>query len=841
MRGVRLMNQNLLKRCKLRLREVAPKTIPDSEVNAFVDKIAELKEREAKRGDKGNFRKAVKEFLDQHRMALSNQRQEKLMNLVTNERRAQYYLQFDPSAENGGGKKYTGKIRGQRMVEAVMSKMGGGQQLIPSINDSVSAKSSVRYRDYQAFAYSNLAKKGLWEVFESGALEREIMMEMHELRPGGQPGISKSKEAKEIAEVLNGLHRRQMQDLKGTGLNIGEVVNYIMKQSHDRIRVKEAGLEQWKRTIAPLLDSEKTFGLEAGNNKKMNEFLDAAYDHIVNGKFELPDDIIQSSDELITTANYSKLGNQITKSRQLHFKDGNSFFEYNKAFGVADLKQALHRQMRNTAKNSSLIEAFGTNPDAAFQADKVKIRAMLKGDDEALKAFNNGMEAMDNLFKQVRGTNSMPMNENLAKASSIVRSLNNLQALGGTTLRSLPDVMTGIAITSSQTGQGMFHTTGTYAKAFMDSVVPSQRKQTAELINAFIKDHFGEVAHVTGADGMDRVPGIVAQSSNLFFKMIGLEYWTETTRMAPALLLAREGAIHAPTKWTDLPNQYRANLQRYGIDAGDWSRIGKAVDQLPDGTMAVIPDKVGDRGTYLKWSNYIQENADFSAPNPNDRVRARIIRGTQAGTLSGEVHRFIGQFKAFPLFGYDIGLRILASNPDKPLFYYRDALKGQGDFQRMIGYMVGATALAYAGDSMLSIAKNETPGTPDNPETIRRAFQLSGVAGLYGDVLLGEAQRLQQGGLWNQLLGPTASKISDVTALSSGFMSHKIDGKDTSKDARKAFDLLVRQVPGNNIFYIKTAMDQAILDRIRGSIDPDYEDEKRARLEKRGKSQLIEF
>lgn len=840
------MNKNLLKRCKLRLREVAPDTIPDAEVSAFVDKIAELKEREAKKGTKGNFRKAVKEFLDHHRMALSNQRQEKLMNMVTSEKRTQYYAQFDPAAANPGpdnkpGKMYSGKIRGQRMVEAMMSKLGGGQQLIPSINDSISRNTSTRYADYSKFAYSNLAKKGLWEVFESGSLEREIMMEMHELRPGGSPGLSSSKEAQEIAQVLNGLHRRQMQDLKATGLNIGEIANYIMKQSHDRIRVREAGLDQWKKDIAPFLDADKTFGLDAGDNTKMDEYLSVAYDHIVNGKFELPEDIIQTSDELITTANYSKLGSQITRSRQIYFKDGNSFFEYNQRYGVASLTQALHRQMRYTARNSSLIETFGTNPDAAFQADKVRIRSMLKNDDEALKAFNNGMDGIDNLYKQVRGSTSIPVNETMAKVSGMVRALNNLQALGGTTLRSLPDLMTGIAITSSQTGQGMFHTTGDYAKAFMQSVPSGQRKQTAELIGLFIKDHFGEVAQVTGADVADQVPGIVAKTTNTFFKMIGLEYWTETTRTAPALLLAREGAMHAETKWEGLPNQYRANLERYGIDAGDWQRISKAMDQLPDGSRAIIPDNMKDRKTFLKWSNYIQENAEFGAPNPNDRVRARINRGTQAGTLSGEAHRFIGQFKAFPLFGYDIGMRILASNPDKPLFFYRDVLKGQGDFQRMIGYMAGATALAYAGDSLLSITKNETPSNPTDPETIRRAFQLSGVAGLYGDVLLGEAQRLQQGGLWNQLLGPTASKVADVTAISSGFMSHMIDGKDTSKDARKAFDFLVRQVPGNNIFYLKTAMDQALLDRIRSSIDPDFEDDKRARLEKRKKSELIEF
>lgn len=827
-----MANQKLLQKCKSNLRKVAPETIPDAEVSAFVDKISALKEAELRKGAKGNFRRAVKEFVDQHRMALAKQRQEKMQNVLKNKRAVEYFSQFNEG---------TGKLRGQKMVEAMMSEMGGGQQLVKGINDSVSIGKEVRYHDYASFAYTALAKEGMWEFFESGALEREIMMEMHEMKPGGNRGVSGSPEAQKIAEILNGLHRRQLNDLKDAGVNIGTIENYIMRQTWDREKIKAAGREQFKRDFAQELDPDKTYGLDAGNNDKMNEYLDVVYDHITEGKFELAEDLIQTSDELITTANYSKLGDQITKSRQLFFKDGESFWRINQKYGLANLKQSLHRQMRATAKNASLIEKFGTNPDASFEARKVRIRRMLKGDDEALKAFDSGMDAVDNLYKQISGKASNPVNETLATVSGMVRSYNNIVSLGGTTLRSLPDLMNGIAMTSSQTGNGLLESAGKYTQAFMDSVMPAQRAEVAELAGFFIKDHFAEVAQVTGADAIERAPGMMNKISNKFFKYIGLEYWTETTRAAPALMLSREGAMMGKTGWAELPAQYRANLERYNIDATDWGRIQGAVGDLPDGSRAVLAEKIGDRKSQLKWRSYLQENAQFSAPNPNDRVRARINRGTQSGTLSGEAHRFIGQFKAFPLFSYDIGLRIMASNPDKPMFFYRDALKGKGDFHRMVGFMLGASTLAYMGDSLLSMSKNETPADPTDPWTWKRAFQLSGAAGIYGDVLLGEAQRLQQGGLWNQLLGPTASKVSDVAAISSSFVNHTVQGEDTTKDQMKAFNFLVRQTPGNNIFYLKTAMDQALLDRIREAIDPNYIEDKRARLEKYNKSELIDF
>lgn len=828
-----MANQKTLKNCKLQLRKVAPETIGDAEIAAFVDRISALKEAESRKGSKGNFRKAVKEFVDQHRMALAQQRQEKMANVLKNKQAMNYYSTFDEGA---------GKERGKRLIEAMMSELGGGQQLKKGINDSVSIRKDVRYNDYSSFAYAALAKEGMWDIFESGALEREIMMEMFELRDGGAPGISGSAEAKKIAEVLSALHRRQLNDLKDVGLNIGTIENYIMRQSWDAQKVAAAGAEQFKRDFANALDPDRTFGLDAGDNAKMDEFLDVVFDHITTGKFELPEDLIQTADELITTANYAKLGDQLTKSRQLHFKDGSAFFEINQKYGLANLKQALHRQMRATGRNAAIVEKFGTNPDAAFEARKVRVRRFLKSDPEALAAFDAGMDAVNNLYKQVRGSVNDPVNETMATVSGMVRSYNNIVSLGGTTLRSLPDLMNGIAITSSQTGNGLLESGGKYAQAFMDSVVPSQRRHTAELIGLFIKDHFAEVAQVTGADVIERAPGMMTKISNNFFRLIGLEYWTETTRAAPGLLLSREAAIYSEMKWADLPAQYRANLERYNIDADDWVKITGAVDKLPDGSMAVLGERLNEaRKTKLKWAAYLQENAQFSAPQPNDRVRARIIRGTQTGTISGEVHRFIGQFKAFPLFSYDIGLRILASNPDKPLFYYRDALKGKGDFHRLTGWMLGAAVLGYMGDSLLSISKNETPADPTDPWTWKRAFQLSGGAGLYGDILLGEAQRLQQGGLWNQLLGPTASKVSDVAAISSAFVRHTAEGADTTKDELKAFNFIVRQAPGNNIFYLKTAMDQALLDRIREAIDPDYELDKQDRLEKYNKRELLDF
>lgn len=847
-------------KCKLALRKVVPEHVSDEFISKVVDRMAELKEREGARGTKGAFRKAVGELAQETRAALAQQRIERAQNILKTKSRLDHYSKFvDPTL--------SGKRKGLVAAEGLMSKLGGGQQLVQGINDSVSLRGSVLYHDYQSMAYAGIAKKGHWDLFASNAIEKEIMQEMHEIRPGGKPGISGSTEARDIAEVLAGVQRKRWQDMRDSGVNLGKIENRIMPQVWDRVKAKEAGLEAWKSKIAPLLDPERTFGFDAGDNVKMNEFLDAAYKSITEGKFEDGDpNLIQTGDELITTSNYAKLGDTLSRSRALHFKDGASFYEFNKDFGAQSLKQAFHREMRSNAKASALIDTFGTNPEAAVQADKVRIRKMLKGDDEALNAFDARMGAVDNLYGQVTGQVNRAVDPTLARWSNSVRSFNNLVALGGTMLRSLPDVANGIAITSSATGDGLGHTAIKYAGAFIETVPRGQRKQVAELIGLSLKDHFAEIADITGADAVDRMPGLLSKTNATFFKWIGLEDWTETTRLTTPMLLAREGGVHAGTPFAELSPQYRANLERYNIGESEWTALSKTAGKIEDGSTIIRADALHEmndalkgqtsvvngqgqnvsptkflRDTEVRWRSYLQENAEFSAPAPNERVRARITQGTQAGTLAGEAMRFVGQFKAFPLFGYDLMLRIMSSNPDKPAFFMRDALKGQGDFQRLTGFMVGATLAAYTGDALLSISRNETPPDPRDPWTWKRAFQLSGSAGLYGDVLLGEAQRLQQGGLWNTLLGPTASRVSDVAALSSSMIQHYSSGEDTTKDQLKAFNFMVRQVPGNNIFYMKTALDQMILDRMRNGIDPMYDMNKRSRLEKQGKQQLIDF
>jgi hypothetical protein len=840
-------------RCKMALRKVVPDHVSDQYIDHLVEQIGELKSREAAKGVKGNFRKAVGELVSESRMALAKQRQERAMNLLKARDREAFYRQYDQGDK--------GKLRGMKLAEGLLSQLSGGQQLIKGANDSVYARAAALAHDYASKAYIGIAEKGHWDLFTSNAIEKEIMMEMHEIgKEGGKPGISGNKEAKEIADVLAAVQRQRLEDMRNAGADLGDIKNRIMPQVWDPKKANDAGFEAWAKTIEPMLDHERTFGLGAANPEYRSEFLQEAFKGITEGRFADGDQsMIQTSDELITTANYAKLGNQINQSRALHFKDGASFYEFNQQFGAQSLNVAIGREIRSNAKNASMINAFGTNPEAAIQADKVRVRRMLKGDDDAIKAFDSKMKAVDNLYAEVSGALNRPADETLAKWGANGRSMVQLGSLGGTMLRSLPDVANGIAITSSATGEGLGHTAVSWASSFFQAQSRADREAIGQLIGFAHKDHFAEIAHITGADAIGQQPGTMAKMNALFFKAIGLEHWTETTRTATPMVLAREGAMLSDRQWSELPAQYRANMERYNFGEADWKALSRTVVDLPDGSKVLSPAMLREmnpgadakflRETEIKWRTYLQENADFSAPNPNARVRARITQGTERGTWAGETARFVGQFKAFGMFGYDIGLRILGSNPEKPLFYYRDVLKGQGDFQRMAGFIVGATTMAYVGDCALSISKNQKPPDPSDPWTWKRALQLSGAAGLYGDILLGEAQRLQQGGLVSQLAGPMASKVGDAAGIASAMIAHGADAwskgepimEATKKDQLKGFDFLVRSTPGNNIFYLKSALDYMILDRMRNGIDPDYTMNKQDRQMKNNKSPLIDF
>lgn len=818
------------KECKVSLRKITPKDVPQETIDTFVDQVADIKESV----DGTKFREITKEFLEENRLLLAKQRRERAMNLLKTKDRAAFYSQFV-------GKK-SGKKLAKSMKDALLSKMGGGNRLAKGVNASVDRKMVTLKIKYANRAYYGMKDKGVWEIFRDGHLEKEIMQELYELKEGGNSGISKSSEALEIAKVLRAVQQDVVGDLRRSGLVIGEIPGYIMRQSHDRLKLLESGVDEWIKTIEPHLDLEKTFGPDAFNKKARREFLEAAFKNITEGKFDTADSIIQASDELITTANYAKLGKKVAQSRKLHFKSGEAFFNYNSYFGKKDLRSSLLDSMESNSRAAALIDVFGTNPDAAFEADKIRIQKILKGDPEALDEWNSSgiQTALDNLFKEVKGFTRQGGNNLLGKTSASIRALNNMSKLGAASVRSITDLSTGASIYSSATGKDILSAHGRILDEAVKQLDPKMREDFSRKLGVYLNDYLGDIYQKFNAEADPDLPGQIAKGSQVFFKWSGLNFVTQTARNATAKLFSMELAENAAKGFDDLPEILRVNLERFDISAKQWDVIRKGVDKFADGTKGIVPEKIEGleienkvlRGTSAaNLRNYLTDHAELGSPQPGARARARLIRGTQPGDITGEVLRFAAQFKSFPIFMYDVASRITMSNPNKPIESIGEIIKGRGDIQNLVGMIAGTTALAYMAEAALSISKNQTPPDPTKADTWTTAFVKGGAGGLYADFLLGESSRYS-GSFVDNLAGPTFGLGNDVMDIFNGFRR----GDDQSM---KIFNTLVRNVPGQNVFYLKTSLDYLILDTIREELDPEFPAKKQRRLREQEKREIF--
>ena len=109
------------------------------------------------------------------------------------------------------------------------------------------------------------------------------------------------------------------------------------------------------------------------------------------------------------------------------------------------------------------------------------------------------------------------------------------------------------------------------------------------------------------------------------------------------------------------------------------------------------------------------------------------------------------------------------------------------------------------------------------PKFWTRAFAQGGGLGFAGDILLGDTTdaRSPLDSFSRLLLGPTFGSAADLYELTKGNVDEAIAGKDTHIGA-EAFRFARGHAPLVNLWFAKTALDQAGLHALQESMSPGY-------------------
>jgi len=774
-------------------------------IKTIVDDLNEIKKASAE-AETGSFSARSQAYLAKRRQISIAQQKELADNISKTRERNELFDQFKKNP-----------------AEGLRSLLGGSLKLTKGGNFSVEQRFLRRRSKHMNDLVGGLQDKDLFQMVKDGHLDKEIMMELAEFRKGGQLEISGSKEALEAAKIIRGVQKNLLADLREAGVDIGEVDGYIMRQTHDAGLLRDAGFDTWAADILPKLDAERTFGGSFKNPKAIKAFLQEAYNDIISGSNERADGG-GVSDELVTVINRQKLAKTASRSRKLHFKSGEDFFEYNQNFGRAGLLEQITKSIDTTSRNSALIRVFGTDPEKAFFGDLKRLGLIKTAQVGPLKGQARQLQ---NLFELVRNPYNLIGQSMMARVGRNVRALANMSKLGGAAISASADWANAAAVLRAANGDSLLGAHLKLHKRFIESIPKKNRRIWARKLGLFYEDLLGDT-HSKWTGGEDMQPGSMAKAQRLFFKLSLLHDQTSSAKVAIAKQFAIELGEQSSKGFDQLSSRVRANLERYGIGADQWKVLQKSVQRIDDFTL-IAPDNIKDAELQTKLAAYLGDNAELGSPTPGIRERNILLQGTSEDEVLGQILRFAGQFKSFPLTMHKIFTRIALSDPNTKADSFLTAFKFdtnemrfQGDMQGMAGLLISLTTMGYLAGALKDIANGKTPKDTNDPATWREAFIRGGSAGLYGDFLFGESHRL-----FETAAGPTLGQLPNIKKI----FENAITGDKFAGDALK---IAISNAPFQNVFYTKKALDYLLLQGVHESLNPGHLRRMRRRLRQRG-------
>lgn len=652
---------------------------------------------------------------------------------------------------------------------------------------------------------ASVGRRALMVLFDAQnpVMTRDLALEVF---AQGKAGTGNA-EAKAGAEAWLKVTEQLRQRFNGAGGDVGRLDYGYLPQAHDQVRVLSTGQDAWAQKVLPMLDRSR-YLREDGSRMADDEVLD-----VLRGAWETisSDGINKRAPGAGPAPGSGARANRGAESREIHFKDGEAYLQYLSQFGRGSMYDAMIGHIGGMARDIGLVERYGPNPNAQM---RLQFDLAERADGKLERVFGNQPDAYWSLLS---GTSGTPANASLANIGQHVRNVETFGKLQGAVLSSITDLGT------------YFTTTGFNRLSYWDAITNLGRAGSSEAKD-FMNSH-GMIAESMISD-LNRWAGEnVAQSwsgrvANATMRLSLMNLWTDTLRRSFQLThMAGVGRL-SRLEWDSLTPYDRWRLESKGLTRDDWAVIKAAQpDQFrgqdmitPEGIYATGDPRAGE--VVAKYLGMLSDESEFAVLNPDLATRAiTTAGGTQAGTVRGELARAVMQFKSFPIAMMSRHWRRMLETP-----------------QGLEGAPMVANRLAYAGAMLMSLTalgaiafqtKQLVSGKDPVDMTTKkfwvRAMAQGGGLGFFGDMLLSDttADRGQLDTLGRAFLGPSFGSAADFWELTKGNVDEFLAGKDTHIGA-EALRFARGHLPLVNLWYAKTALDQAALHAIQENLSPGY-------------------
>jgi hypothetical protein len=613
--------------------------------------------------------------------------------------------------------------------------------------------------------------------------------------------------------------------------------NYFPSVDFDRNKVAAIGRDRFVALMNEHNDRAKMTDFATGepiNDVRYGELVEQAYQTIRAGGVEGPATGAARGSRM--------LGNTRDYPRFFEYKSAESWQAVAEAIGThSSPYQAQLDHIEGMTRDIALLKLLGRNPEGTvryahnlFDREAARLYVTAKSDAPAdVKAAAKTNREIDNqvarqrkrfddLYAEVTGANRVPVNTTMAEGFATARHVLTAAQLGSAMISSLTDPAT-LLMTARFNGIPAADTLG--------RAVTMMTESGSEIFAAQMGLVADSLAHVVGRNdqvmGETIRSGIAAKMSGAVIRASGLRRWTAALRGAFGLETMAHVARSRDLKFADLAREQPAfaqALQRYGIGEADWELIRGATPHEPrDKAFFTRAVDVAAGGTPAhlvaseKLSRLITTEMDYAVIEGDAFTRSMMMRGTEAGTLTGEIWRSVLQYKAFPTTvmtmhfarafarGWD-GTRLAHAG----LTFTAMTLLG--------AFAMQAKELAAGRDPLDLTPVKDGQVNPNGLRAWGKAMMQGGGFGVFGDVVF--VDKTKHGNSWAaQAAGPMAGAIESVggTLLIKNLIRAS-KGEDTHFAGDAAF-IAGRYVPGSTLWYWRLGFQRAVVDQAALMVD----------------------
>lgn len=708
--------------------------------------------------------------------------------------------------------------------------------------------------EYKVIA--NETKRHMWNFYTKikGALgiwtDNNLMKDVARERFGEDTGNSVAKQiATELGKMYDDLRVR----FNAAGGDIGDLGDdFGFNTIWEGDKLKDAGVQQWLDDALKNIDRSKYVDVDGNplTNDQIKEMISHSFESITTDGLNKLNvgEVVQGG---------GKVTNRMSQSRVLHWKNADAWLEMQQKYGALPFVDLIDSHIDTMAKNIALVEKFGSNPNRAFEILAQEAKRIDGANGIKTNALTDGIRRATTMYDVFANREMNHGSEALNAFGVAYRAWNVSTMLGSALLASLSDIAPMIKL-------ARMHNLSV-AKLMGNLVVelnpfnPKDRELSFSMGIAVdeITSSLGRFATEDLTSVYDRASQVARVSNtaaSTIMRASLLNAWTRATKAAWSKTLMNKYAnLPKEKKWGQLDAEDQSFLKAVGLDERTWEVMSLA-EPMKDGagnplmtTQSIlnIPDEqLNHLGNPLevknqavkKYFSHVLDEQGMAVIESGLRERTRLYGKTHGGEILGFFGRGMMQFKSFPVtFLMRHGTRAL-----------RDGALSPTPYTYMIPLALGMSAMGALSLQLGEIANGNNPlpmWDDDDPDValsfMTKAAMKGGGMTLLGDIVAAGADTSGRDGR-DFLLGPMGGDMVKLAQLTSGTANQILNGKDVTSKTNQMYMLAKSKIPGQNLWYTKTAMNRLMFDDIQNMIAPDYQQKYKRKMQKQGRSQWWE-